>query len=100
MKHMLDSWHSVTEQEYPHYVNIIPHPYEIYPAKIENCGVMTDTFKSAQNANQLTAASINGVIHSMFCIYHLRNVWVNNVLDSLNEFLRAHLNVSLDEVAP
>ena len=28
------------------------------------------------------------------------NVWVKNVLDSLTEFLRTHLNDSLDEVAP
>ena len=36
----------------------------------------------------------------MFCHNHLRNVWVNNVIDSLTEFLRAHLNFILDEVAP
>ena len=36
----------------------------------------------------------------MFCHNHLRNFWVNNVLDSLTEFLRAHLNDSLDKVAP
>ena len=30
----------------------------------------------------------------------MRNVWVNNVLDSLTELLRAHLNDSLDKVAP
>ena len=30
----------------------------------------------------------------------MRNFWVKNVLDYLTEFLRAHLNDSLDEFAP
>ena len=36
----------------------------------------------------------------MFCSNHLRNVWVKKMIDSLTEFLRAHINDSLDEVAP
>ena len=47
----------------------------------------------------MIAASINGVIHSIFFHKHLRNVWVKNVLDYLTEFLRSYLNDSLDEVA-
>ena len=61
---------------------------------------MTNTCNSAQKANQLIAASVNVVVHSMFLHNHLRKFWVNNVLDYLTEFLRAHLNDSLDEVAP
>ena len=67
-------------------------------ANIESGGVMTDTCNSAQKENRLIAASINGVVHPMFCHNHLRNVWVNNVLDSLTEFLRAHLNDSLEKL--
>ena len=48
----------------------------------------------------MISASVNVVVHSMFCHNHMRNVWVKNLLDSLTEFLRAHLNGSLDEVAP
>ena len=87
---MLASWRSVTEKEYPQYVHLIPHPDEAELANIENGGVITDTCNSAQKANILIAASVNGVVHSMFCHNHLRNVWVNNVIDSLTEFLRAH----------
>ena len=36
----------------------------------------------------------------MFCHNHLRDFLVNNVLESLTGFLRAHLNDSLDKVAP
>ena len=66
MKQMLASWRSVTEQEYPQYVHIIPHPDEIDLANIENGGVITDTCNSAQKENQLIAAYVNGVVHCMF----------------------------------
>ena len=56
---------------------------------------MTDTCNSSQKANQLIAASVNGVVHSMFCHNHMHNVWVKNVLDYLTEFLRAHPNYIL-----
>ena len=36
----------------------------------------------------------------MFFHNHLRNVWVNNVIDCLTELFRAHINDSIDEVAP
>ena len=61
---------------------------------------MTGTCNSAQKANILIASSINGVIHSMFYHNHLRNVLLKNVLESLTEFLIAHLNDSLDKVSP
>ena len=61
---------------------------------------MTDTCKLAQKANRLIDDSVNGVVHSMFFHNHMHNVWVNNVLHFLTEFLRAHLNDSLDNVVP
>ena len=51
MKHMLASCRSVTEQEHPQYVHLIPQPYEIDLAKIENGGVMIDTCNSEQKEN-------------------------------------------------
>ena len=61
---------------------------------------MTDTCNSEYKANQLIADFVNGVFHSMFCHNHLSNVWVKNVIDYMTEFLRSHINNSLDEVAP
>ena len=61
---------------------------------------MNDTCNSAQKVNRLIDASVNGVVHSMFFHNHLRNVWVNNVIDCLTELFRAHINDSIDEVAP
>ena len=100
IKHMLASWNSVTEQEHPQYVQLIPHLDDIDLAKVENGGVMTDTCNSSQKANLLIDYSVNGVIKSMFSHNHMCNVWVDNVIDYLAEFLRAHLNDSLYEVAP
>ena len=100
MKQMLALCRSFTEKEYPQYVHLISRPDMIDLAKIENGGVITDTYNSAQKENRLISASINGVVHSMFCHNHLRNFWVNNVLDSLIEFVRAHLNDNIDEVSP
>ena len=59
---------------------------------------MNDICNSAQKANRLIADYVDDVVHSMFLHNHLRNVWLKNVIDSLTEFLRAHLNDSLDKV--
>ena len=61
---------------------------------------MTDTYNLAHKSNRLIAASVNGVVQFMFCHNHLRDIWVNNMLDSLTYFLRAYIIDSLDEVAP
>ena len=61
---------------------------------------MNDTCNSAQKENRLIDASVNGVVHSIFFHHHLHNVWVNNTIDSLTDFLRAHINDSLEGVAP
>ena len=73
MKQMLVLWSSVTEKENSQYVHLIPRLFRIDLSKIENGGVITDTCNSAQKENRLIAASINGVVHSMFCHNHLRN---------------------------
>ena len=97
---MSASWRSATEQEYPQYVHLIPHPGDIELSNIDNGGVMTDICNSAHKGIRLIAASVIGFVHSMFCHNHIRNVWLINVLDSLTEFLRAHINYSLDKVSP
>ena len=100
MKQMLASWSSVIEKEYPQYVHLIPYPDDFYLSNIENVGVITYTCNSSQKLNRLISSSFNGVVHSMFFHNHMPNFWVKNVLDSLTEFLTAHLNDSLDKVAP
>ena len=88
-KQILASWRSVNEKEYPQDVHLIPHSYEIDLANIENGGAINDTCNSEQKANRPIAASVNGVVHSMYFHDHLRNVWVKNMLDSLTEVLES-----------
>ncbi|KAL7523561.1 hypothetical protein ACHAXR_000896, partial [Thalassiosira sp. AJA248-18] len=61
---------------------------------------MTDTCHSARSTNKKLSMEVDGVTHNLLCHNHLRNVWVKNVLESLTDFLRAHLHDSLDEIAP
>ena len=61
---------------------------------------MTDTCNAAQKTNIEISKEISSKTHNLLCHNHLRNVWVKNVLESLTEFLRAHLSDSLDEIAP
>ena len=68
MKQVLASWCSVTEQEYPHYVHLIPHPDGIDLAKIEIGGVITATCNSEQKVNLLIASFVNGVVNSIFLV--------------------------------
>ena len=85
--------------EFPELVDLIPSPMEINMDKLDGGSVMTDTCNSAQKCNRLLASVINGTVYSLFCHNHLRNVWVKNVLLSLNDFMRAHLYDSLDKIA-
>jgi hypothetical protein len=100
MKTFLKRWHDVTEREFPELVHLIPSPDEVDMNKLEGGSSMTDTCATAQKCNRLLCASVDGVVHELYCYNHLRNVWVKNVLLSLNDFLRAHLHDSLDEIAP
>jgi hypothetical protein len=82
-------------------LNSIPQLNDINLDKLgDNGSVMTDTCNGAQKTNRLLVQSIKGTAHSMYCYNHLRNVWVKNVLNLLNDFMHCHLNNSLDEIAP
>ena len=79
-------------------VQLIPDPSETTLAKLDGGSVTTDTCNSAQTCNRLLGKEVNGVVYNLFCHNDLRNVWVKNALLSLNEFVRAHLYDSLDEI--
>ena len=100
MKQILTQRQEVTEYKYPEFVHLISHPDQIDLDKLEDSGVMTETCNPVQKMNYLLAACGNGETHLIFCHNHLCSVWVKNVLDSLTDFLRGHLNDSLDEIAP
>ena len=95
---MLQFWRDVTNREYPDFLHMLPFPENIDINKLINGGIMTDTCSAAQKTNTLLSEEISGETHNLLCHNHLRNVWVKNVLESLTEFLRSHLNDSLEEV--
>jgi len=97
---MLQCWRDVTLREYPDFVDLLPSPDDIDINKLIGGGIMTDTCSTAQLTNSLLSKEIDGKTHNLLCHNHLRNVWVKNVLESLTDFLRAHLSDSLDEIAP
>ncbi len=60
---------------------------------------MTDTCNAAQKTNRLCGEEVDGVVYLLYCVNHLQNVWVKNVLFSLNDLMRGHLFDSLEEIA-
>ena len=98
---MLTCWREVTEREgYPELIDLLPKPDDITLDKLVNGGIMTDTCNAARLMNTLMSKEVNGKTHNLLCHNHLRNVWVKNVLSALTDFMRAHLQDSLDEIAP
>ena len=61
---------------------------------------MTDNCNSAQKTSRLLSAEVNGETHNSLCHNPLRSVWTKNVLNSLTDFLKAHLSDDLDEIVP
>ena len=100
MKLFPKRWSDVTKRESPELVELIPCPDKLDMNKLEGGLSVTDTCSTARKNNQLLCNSADGMVYKLYCHNHLRNVWVKNVLLSLNEFLRARLHDSLDEIAP
>ena len=97
---MLKCWRDVTEREYPDFVELLPRPEDIHLNKLVNGGIITNGCNAAQLTSKRFSKKVKGKTHNLLCHNHLRNVWVKNVLESLTEFLRAHLNDSLEQIAP
>jgi hypothetical protein len=101
LKVKLTRWREITARDFPEMLSSIPQVIYISLEKLgDNWSVMTDTCNGAQKTNCLLVQSIEGTAHSMYCYNHLWNVWVKYVLNSWNDFMRGHLNDSLDEIAP
>ena len=100
LKKMLITWRKVTGKEYPAFFDMFPHPDKISIEKLANAGIMTDACNSAQKTTGDINKEIIGKTHTFHCHNHLRNIWVKNILESLTEFMRAHLSDSLDEIVP
>ena len=100
LKVFLQRWRDVTEREFPELLHLLPSPDGVDLNKLAGGAAMTDTCNGARKTNRMTCEDVNGVVHSLYCHNHLRNVWVKNVLESLTSYLKDHLHDSLDEIAP
>ena len=96
----MQCWCDVTQKEFPELLHLLPSADGIDLSKLDGGSTMTDTCNGARLTNTRICEDIPGVVHSLFCHNHLQNVWVKNVLESLTDFLKAHLQDSLEEIAP
>ena len=96
----MQHWRDVTQKEFPELLHLLPSADGIDLSKLDGGSTMIDTCNGARLTNTRIYEDIPGVVHSLFCHNHLRNVWVKNVLESLTDFLKAHLQDSLEEIAP
>ena len=99
LNQFLVRWRLVTVREFPEFVNTIPTPDSVTINKLDGGVATTDSCHSERKTNRLLATEVDGIVYSINCHNHLRNVWVKNVLLSLNDFMRAHLFDSLEEIA-
>ena len=61
---------------------------------------MPDTCNSAKLMKWKLCTEVGGKVYSLLCHYHLHNVWVKKILNSLTGFLRGVLHDTLDDIAP
>ena len=97
LKHLqvfLERWRKITEEEFPDLLDLLPSANDINISKLENGSVMTDTCNSAKLTNRKLCAEVYGIVYSLLCHNHLRNVWVTNILNATTDFLRGILHDS------
>ena len=99
MKAILITWREITHEEYQEFVHVIPDPEEaISMQKLKGGAVMTDTCKSSHKNNLLLAQIVDR--HSLFCHHHQRNVWVENMLDVISNYVSILIKENLEDIAP
>ena len=103
MKHRLTRWREVTEREFPDrpdLLALIPIADSIDIAKLGNDGaITTDTCNSARKLRRLLVEYVDGTVHQMDCMHHLRNVVVNGAAKDVSSFLNTYLEDNLDEIS-
>ena len=78
---------------------MIPDPEEATRMqKLKGGAVMTNTCKSVHKTNRLLAQIVDG--HLLLCHHHQRNVWVENMLDVISNYVSTLIKDNLEEIAP
>ena len=82
------------EEMFPDKIHMIPSDNNIDMPKMGYGGaITTDTCNSARKTRRILVERIEGTIHEMDCIHHLRNVWFG----CKEKALTCHLNVFLKD---
>ena len=84
---------------FPEKIHMIPSDNNIDISKMGYGGaITTDTCNSARKTRRILVERIEGTIHEMDCIHHLRNVWFGGVEKALTCHLNVFLKDSLDNI--
>ena len=68
------------EEMFPDKVHMVPSDNNIDMPKMGYGGAMTtDTCNSARKTRRILVERIEGTIHEMDCMHHMRNVWFGGV---------------------
>ena len=82
----------VVEERFPNKIHLLPSDNDIDVSKMGYGGaITTDTCNSARKTRRILVERIDGAVHEMDCMHHLRNVWLGGV----EKALTSHLNVFL-----
>ena len=84
----------MVEERFPNEIQLLPSDNNIDISKMGYGGaITTDTCNSARKTRRILVERIEGTIHEMDCIHHLRNVWFG----CKEKALTCHLNVFLKD---
>ena len=103
LKHRLLRWHEITEKEFPGRADLLSLIPKSDSSNIDKLGhrgtITTDTCNAVQKVCCLLVKHINGNVNEQDCLQHLRNVWINGVAKSVNNFMSDYLEESLEEIS-
>ena len=84
---------------FPDKIHMIPSDNNIDISKMGYGGaITTDTCNSARKTRRILVERIDGAVHEMDCMHHLRNVWLGGVEKALTSHLNVFFKDSLDNI--
>ena len=89
----------VVEERFPKKIHLLTSDNDIDISKMGYGGtITTDTCISSRKSRRILVERIEGTIHEMDCIHHLRNVWFGCKEKALTCHLNVFLKDSLDNI--
>ena len=99
LKTRLDCLHEVLKGEFPKHIHSLPTSDSIDIAKLGSGGaITTDTCNAALKTRRILVEKVQGDVHEMDCMHHLRNVHLNGVEKALTSYLNDYLKDTLEHI--